>query len=138
MDFQTLCQHSSPPAFEYGPLIGSNALRLLKVSPADADGALNLTLCHAILSEESDRYVALSYTWGSPDPIRHTALNGKRFPVRENLYEFLRIQPFPFPPHIPNRHMTRPLLCHLLLFGDYGTTVLSVYLPEVEKVDTGL
>ena len=91
MDFQTLCQRSSQPAFQYGPLIGSNAFRLLKVSPAEADGASNLTLCHAILSEESDRYVALSYTWGSPDPIRHIALNGTRFPVRENLYEFLRM-----------------------------------------------
>ncbi|PMD34267.1 HET-domain-containing protein [Hyaloscypha variabilis F] len=35
------------------------------------------------------KYIALSYTWGPPDPSRRILVDKKAFEVRENLYNFL-------------------------------------------------
>jgi hypothetical protein len=34
-------------------------------------------------------YIALSYTWGDPTPINMIWVNGKRYGIRQNLYNFL-------------------------------------------------
>ncbi|KAI8943031.1 hypothetical protein NX059_001067 [Plenodomus lindquistii] len=35
-------------------------------------------------------YVALSYTWGNPEPLRSITINDQRCGVRDNLFKFLR------------------------------------------------
>ena len=46
----------------------------------------------AIHTHDTDKmppYVALSYTWGAPLPVRRVWINGKHWAVRDNLYNFL-------------------------------------------------
>jgi hypothetical protein len=44
-------------------------------------------------------YWALSYVWGPPTPTYNILIDGKRFPIRANLYHFLQnYLRFPVPP----------------------------------------
>jgi hypothetical protein len=41
-------------------------------------------------ASKAPRYVALSYTWGDPTPSHQIWLNGQRYCIRANLYDFLQ------------------------------------------------
>ncbi|KAJ9640903.1 hypothetical protein H2199_005571 [Coniosporium tulheliwenetii] len=77
-------------AFAYAALSSSkNEIRLVTISPgASLEAPVACQLSHASL-DESPRYEALSYTWGSPvDPIAIT-LNDQPFHVTRSLHEAL-------------------------------------------------
>lgn len=67
-----------------------NEIRLLKVVPCEEAGAISLQSCHVELSAHESLYDAISYTWGSDKADRVVLVDGKRFYVRENAYNFLR------------------------------------------------
>lgn len=62
-------------------------IRLLQIINSDPD-VFSLTLRTFDL-ENCPPYVALSYTWGPPNPTRSIQIDGCIFKIRENLWEFL-------------------------------------------------
>ena len=78
-------------AFRYEPLEHSaRSIRLLKVE-AEIVSDLHPIRCHLETFELDDcpPYIALSYTWGDPEPCHDILLNNISFSVRENLYAAL-------------------------------------------------
>lgn len=79
---------SALPPYEYDPLPESGFIRLLTLYPPGPDGHVRCSLRMAELSQEMNNYTALSYVWGAPNPNQPIVLNGQRFNVRQNLYDF--------------------------------------------------
>ncbi|KAK4496540.1 hypothetical protein PRZ48_012520 [Zasmidium cellare] len=80
------CLTETPPPYER---LAERHIRLLEILP-DTNG--EKTVCCRLTSRplESDvRYVALSYTWGRPDPNCHILINSQKISVRKNLKRFL-------------------------------------------------
>jgi hypothetical protein len=77
--------------FQHAPLDHTKpSIRLVKVLRGRSqDGLLHCTICHT--TTMVSRWNCLSYTWGEPDPSTNELiiLNGYRFIVRRNLYDFL-------------------------------------------------
>ena len=89
--------------FEYQPLMGSGAIRLIELQPSeDPASTLECTLLHTTLRELDEEliyhYCALSYVWGDSENTRPIEVNGKVFHVTCNLASALR--------HL--RHAVRP------------------------------
>lgn len=82
-------------AFQYKPLDRSvkGAIRILRVYPERENGYISCKLSH---SDIKATYSALSYTWASSskssgeETTEVILLNGKPFPVRDNLHAFLK------------------------------------------------
>jgi hypothetical protein len=100
--------HEPDPArrYEYTPLeLGQ--VRLLRVHPGEPDGPIEITLFTVNLEEYRQGFMALSYTWGTPDPPKLIYVNpvftiysvskglatqiptGKTLVITSNLYGFL-------------------------------------------------
>ena len=78
--------------FPYPPLKpGSDSFRLLKLLPDKDRRGIHCQLYTPSISEEEDQYTAISYTWGSPSPMKTIHVNGSPFAVRQNLYDFCSI-----------------------------------------------
>lgn len=74
--------------FEHRPLdFNKDQIRLVRILDDDASGVA--CEIEVFFQSECPEYQALSYTWGSPTPVHSIKLNGKDFPVRENLWSFL-------------------------------------------------
>lgn len=72
------------------PLIDHpRAIRLVKIDGKDEHGYLKLTIRNTILGHELERFVAVSYVWGTQDPTYIIVFNGEYHPVRPNLWSFL-------------------------------------------------
>ncbi|KAK7985799.1 hypothetical protein PG988_003421 [Apiospora saccharicola] len=81
-------------SFTYDPLKTPDAFRLLVLEPGAAEDALHCRIFHATHTSHLD-YEALSYTWGGAagdagPPAPECFLNGKRMPIRRNLYDAMR------------------------------------------------
>jgi hypothetical protein len=88
--------------YEYSPLSSSTNIRLLRIEPQREE--IEVVECSLVEFEEpaSQKFAALSYTWGSPFPptvpsIEHSYqqtatifCNGQSFQVQQNLYDALR------------------------------------------------
>ncbi|XP_014550328.1 hypothetical protein COCVIDRAFT_115758, partial [Bipolaris victoriae FI3] len=74
--------------FPYEPLsLQVPEIRLIQVSTRqDESQPVLCTMVHAVLPKD---FVALSYTWGQEMPLYTIYINGRRFSIRQNLYEFL-------------------------------------------------
>lgn len=79
--------------YDYDPLPESGFIRLLTLYPREPDGPVRCSLRVVQLSQEVNSYTALSYVWGAPAPNQPIVLNGKRFTVRQNLYDFFCSRP---------------------------------------------
>jgi Heterokaryon incompatibility protein (HET) len=78
----------SSPLFQHQPLDPQRTqIRLLRLSDSDTN-TINITLGNFDL-EECPPYIALSYMWGPPKPIREISIDGRPFNIRENLWHFL-------------------------------------------------
>ncbi|CAN9172237.1 unnamed protein product [Alternaria alternata] len=65
-------------------------IRLICIVP-EADGPIKCKLKRVNLqSNKTPEYRALSYTWGTPDPVQKITVNDQSFLVRQNLYDFLK------------------------------------------------
>lgn len=74
----------------YSPLADPKNIRLLKLLPSvDRSEPIKCIIEEADLSKGPE-YEALSYVWGNPSPQRTVILNGRSFPVGENLEAALR------------------------------------------------
>ena len=74
--------------FKHEPFEAAGQIRLLRILPTSTNDDICCLLEHAEL--EDDRYICLSYMWGT-DPATHTIrINGRSFMVRSNLYHFLQ------------------------------------------------
>jgi hypothetical protein len=75
--------------FRHEPLDrGIKSIRTLQILPRlAASGMIQCEITHTTI-EQGD-YHCLSYAWGEPEPCRTIMVNGKRFTVRQNLYDFL-------------------------------------------------
>jgi hypothetical protein len=76
--------------YQYEPLNTSKQqIRLLKVEKTGS--STNPPRCSVQIVDlaTAPRYIALSYTWGPPDPIHRILVDNSRFDVRDNLYSFL-------------------------------------------------
>lgn len=82
---------SGDPASEsdrfYSPLQASDEIRLLELQPA-WKGPIRCRIRHKNFSDKP-QYEALSYQWGPKEPVRYIFLDGKKFVVRENLWQAL-------------------------------------------------
>ncbi|KAI9737279.1 MAG: hypothetical protein M1818_005812 [Claussenomyces sp. TS43310] len=78
---------SSAP-FEYKPLPIKDSIRLLQVISRDSGGNIKCIMDENV-PKQSCGYLALSYTWGSAKAEESIELNGRRFEVRQNLWELL-------------------------------------------------
>ena len=83
------------PKLVYSPLPSDKAsFRLLKVFPtylyANPETPLQCSLTNAPMERFAKQYVAGSYVWGPPGPVRLIVVNGYSVYIRENLERFLR------------------------------------------------
>jgi hypothetical protein len=60
--------------------------RLIKILPTLDDGLIQCQLSRENIF--SSRYIAISYSWGPKENPRLVKVNGRRFEVRENLWDF--------------------------------------------------
>lgn len=86
---------SEQPGFQYQPFIDArNEIRLLKItrvvdsSGDSADVALEVEMFHMPL-QDSGSYIALSYAWGNPKPVRRIICYGQALYVPENTFRVL-------------------------------------------------
>lgn len=94
----TLRTMSSPTrrvSFEYEPLIGEDAIRLIFLYPSQDDSApIQCSIKHSTLSrsehELQDCYTALSYVWGDPNDIRTIFVDRMPVQVTKSLESALR------------------------------------------------
>lgn len=76
-----------PQSFRYAPLVDAcSEIRLLTIIPGRANDPISCTLRHADLQHP---FTCLSYCWGPDRDHRAILVDGKRFLVRGNLYNFL-------------------------------------------------
>ncbi|KAF1846331.1 uncharacterized protein K460DRAFT_367133 [Cucurbitaria berberidis CBS 394.84] len=79
-------------AFVHEPLDQTQpSIRLIRVSPElSEEGLIQCSVLHTTIEAS---YVCLSYRWGDPEPTnaKFILMNGKRFAVRQNLSDFLRL-----------------------------------------------
>lgn len=73
--------------FRYTTL-GTDEFRLLEIAPGEIDAPLVCTLKHASF-HSNERYCALSYTWGSPEPPFFIKCNGGDIRITRSLHEAL-------------------------------------------------
>ena len=66
----------------------ARTIRLLTVYHHDSNGLLHCSLSTARL-DDLPSFIALSYTWGEQEATQDILLNGSRFMIRPNLYDFL-------------------------------------------------
>ncbi len=64
-------------------------LRLIKLARSASSTAPPRCTIHVFELATAPKYVALSYTWGPPQPTHRIWIDNKTFEVRENLYNFL-------------------------------------------------
>jgi hypothetical protein len=94
---ESLSQRTSLTQFTYNTLLPQRQqIRLIQVWQGssyqcyflgdDEFGCTIQTFDH----HEAPHYIALSYTWGKPNPSRLILVNGKLCCVLENLYNFLK------------------------------------------------
>lgn len=82
--------------YQYQPLNETNrefrVLRLLPAQPHE-QGERGLIMFEIMTISLNDKpeYTALSYCWGQEAAVHDISLNGHRFAVRPNLYEYLKI-----------------------------------------------
>jgi hypothetical protein len=89
--------------FVHQPLqLDCPSIRLVQVLAPDSDGFIHCAIRHATLEVPpsynsltdlpiAGPYTCLSYVWGPPDKSRLIMLNGKPYPVRINLWDFLSV-----------------------------------------------
>ncbi|KAB2104994.1 hypothetical protein AG0111_0g7166 [Alternaria gaisen] len=80
----------SSAAFVHEPIDQAvQEIRLISIIP-ETTGPIRCNLIHVNLqSNPTPEYRALSYVWGPPSPVQEIQVNGHRFLVRQNLYDFL-------------------------------------------------
>lgn len=76
-----------PDKFCYDPLPGDTSMRLLTIVE---QGGVDDIHCKLITALSDEPYICLSYVWGPESPDYQITVNGKKFVVRQNLYNFLR------------------------------------------------
>jgi hypothetical protein len=80
------------PFFVYESLGSSrDSFRLCKLMPGSDDAPVRCELINGSVSAQKDRFVALSYTWGSAAEPRWIRLNGLAFHVQQNLLDALKV-----------------------------------------------
>ena len=83
-------QYSRVFKYHYQPLDSlKDEIRLVYILPGAAEDELCTNLVHASLHNQPE-YLALSYTWGNPNPLSSVVLNGFDFEVGSNLAAALR------------------------------------------------
>ncbi|RBR05167.1 uncharacterized protein FIESC28_11416 [Fusarium coffeatum] len=76
--------------FSYEPLNNQDfPIRVLQVQPGDNSEPLSCKLINYCDASEKG-WTCLSYTWGTELPKEEILINGVPFPVRSNVYSFLR------------------------------------------------
>ncbi|CAN9346234.1 unnamed protein product [Alternaria sp. RS040] len=80
----------SSAAFVHEPINQAvQEIRLISIIP-ETTGPIRCNLIHVNLqSNPTPEYRALSYVWGPPSPVQEIQVNGRRFLVRQNLYDFI-------------------------------------------------
>lgn len=85
--------------FPYEKLRGKGAIRLLTIQPGASDDSVVCTLNQKItlqdIKESKTSYDALSYRWGSQDPLFPITVDSHDFQVGTNLNDALRIMRLP-------------------------------------------
>jgi hypothetical protein len=80
----------SPTEFIHAPLNHcAPSIRLVRVLAAKApDSPIQ---CHLRHASTTSTYLCLSYVWGADDNCEWIFVDGRRFRIRQNLYNFLRV-----------------------------------------------
>lgn len=79
-----VCPYSKAPLnFE------SRVFRLVELKPSTVEEGIQCNLHTYSLDEDFPEYVALSYAWGPKQSTKHIVLEGKKYPIGDNLWEFL-------------------------------------------------
>lgn len=80
--------NTKPPPLVYSAALKAGELRLVALQPGEQNDALECKIEYSTFkaSQEERKYNALSYMWGSPDELRELSIDGRTFPVRENLW----------------------------------------------------
>jgi hypothetical protein len=82
------------PSYEYEAL-GTDRIRMLELLPSDDSQYISCRL-HQVSLNSLPQYEALSYTWGTAKPCCAISIDGKKFMIRPNLYNALRVfRPLP-------------------------------------------
>ncbi|KAI0968623.1 HET-domain-containing protein [Xylaria arbuscula] len=75
--------------YRYQPLDEARKqIRLIKLEKRSSNLSPRCSI-HAFDLASIPKYIALSYTWGPPNPSYRISVNDRTFEVRENLYNFL-------------------------------------------------
>lgn len=88
----------SADKFQYEELTGEHQFRVLTLEPSIPFDAQVKCKLKAFSRDECDKYEALSYCWGKPEPMTTIEINGLSFAVRPNLASALRYLRLPHDP----------------------------------------
>jgi len=104
----------------------NDEIRLLEVFPSqDFDSMVECSMRHYSLIEDFVEYAALSYEWGNTSVRKRILVDGFRFSVTPNLYEFLRQM----------RRRRSPLLwIDQICINQKDDQEKSVYIPKMGKI----
>lgn len=68
--------------------LATDQIRLLSILPNAPHEPIRCTLQTCDIADGQE-YVALSYTWGPQSPQQQIEINGSKFSIRQNLFDFL-------------------------------------------------
>ncbi|KPI36843.1 uncharacterized protein AB675_11857 [Cyphellophora attinorum] len=93
-DSDAQATHDMEPAirrfsYPYLPNDGQH-FRLLQLFQDDEEASIRCELFTARRSDWKEQYFAMSYVWGSKDNKAEIILNERSFPLRRNLFDFLK------------------------------------------------
>lgn len=75
--------------FRYPRLKTASSIRLLEIHVPARRKAPNYRFVDLPLAEARNKYTAVSYTWGNATLVACISLNGRKFPIRRNIFDFL-------------------------------------------------
>jgi hypothetical protein len=75
-------------------LNNTSTIRLVEILPFDGTDVTQCKIRHATIAAD---YTCLSYVWGSSDDTQEILIDGRRFKVRRNLADFMKVMRFKEP-----------------------------------------
>ena len=82
-------EHGSARYQELPLTDATKQIRLLRFTPINDEDTISCQMSVHDLQHSEDRYIAISYPWGSPSKLKNILINGYRIQVRFNCWQAL-------------------------------------------------
>jgi Heterokaryon incompatibility protein (HET) len=120
-----LLEFFSPYQYQYRPLLSPSAIRLFRLEAGVGETKLRGSLIHTEL-DQSARYEALSYAWGSPEKTKTVYLDQTFMPITESLFTALK--------RLRNPHQARVLWIDAIAINQQDNQEKSKQIMLMHKI----